>query len=252
LKLTRDNYNLLLKSLNSVRDVERVGRETGIPHSTLMSLLAHKMVRETMKLFYSVKARSRELHSHWEKGKSLTQISGMCRMAPTLCASFIFAEKGFSKKAFREAVKNPSSLKDARLQKELAEAIKEDFIYSDWAAVEQRERGERHERALEKWLAGKGYEFWTEKDRAGEEKTPDFLLKKSAKFRGRTVHWFESKGYFGDEWEMKRNYSKQLKKYVELFGSGVVVYWLGFVTDARMPPEFQSEIILTDEDDYKD
>ncbi|MDD5317564.1 MAG: TPD domain-containing protein [Candidatus ainarchaeum sp.] len=205
--MTQAEYNSLLRRLNSPEDAQRVGRETGIPHSTLMSLLAHKMVRETMALFYKVKARSRELHSHWEKGKSLTEVSRYCRIAPTLCASFILSEKGFSKKMFREAVRNPESLKDARLKKELADAIREDFIYSDWAAAEQRERGEKHERNLEKWLAAHGYDFWTEKDRAGEEKTPDFLLKKSAKYRGRTVHWFESKGYFGDSWEMKRNYN---------------------------------------------
>lgn len=250
MRLTQAEYNALLRQLNSIEDVKALHKAKGIPESTLMSLLAHKMVRETMSLFYKVKARSKELHSHWERGRSLTEISRYCRMAPTLCASFILAEKGYSKKMFRQAVTNPASVKDARLQAELTEAIREDFIYSDWAAAEQRERGERHERNLEKWLAARGYSFWTEKDRAGEEKTPDFLLKTASKFQGKTVHWFESKGYFGDQWEMKRSYNKQIKKYIELFGPGVVVYWLGFVTDAHMPEDFRKHVILSDEEDY--
>jgi len=251
-KLTLAKFNDVLRRLNSQKDVEEISHKEGIPRGTLMSMLAHKMVRETMRLFYPVKARSKELHAHWEKGKTFIEISNMCRLAPTLCASFILEHKGYNKRSFRHAVLNPSTIKDARLRKELAEAIREDFIYSDWAASEQKERGAMHERNLADWLTKHGYSFWTEADRAGEEKTPDCLLKKSAKFKGRTVHWFESKGYFGDPWELDRNYKKQLKDYVRLFGPGVVIYWLGFVSDAKVPPDFQKNIMLIDEDDLKD
>lgn len=249
MKLTQARYNAIRRQLNSPSDVDAVAAKEGIPHSTLLSIMAHKMVRETMGIFYRVKARSKELHSDYENGKSITEISQMCKLAPTLCASFIFEQKGFNKKSFRHAVKNPGTLEDARLQKELIDAIKSDFIYSDWAAEEQRARGELHERNLEKWLAKQQYEFWTEKDRAGHEKTPDFLLKKAVMFQGREVHWFESKGYFGDSWEIDRNYKKQLREYVELFGQGVVIYWLGFVTDAKLPSGFSDNIILIDDED---
>lgn len=251
MKITQERYNKILRQLRTPEDVKPVSEREGVPESTLMSLLAHSMVRQTMRLFYSVKARSKELHGHWESGKTFTDVSRMCKIAPTLCASFILEHKGYSKKMFRSAVKNPASVQDARLRRELDQAIKEDFIYSDWAAEEQRARGEQHERNLEKWLAAKGYSFWTEKDRAGEEKTPDFLLKNASTWNGKTVHWFESKGYFGDQWEVKRSYSKQLKKYVELFGPGVVVYWLGYITDMPLPPEFGRHIFLADEEDFR-
>jgi len=251
-KLTLAKFNDLMRKLNSPNDIEKVAQAEGIQRGTLTSIFAHKMVRQTMRLFYPVKARSKELHAHWEKGRTFMDISRMCKLAPTLCASFILEHKGYTKKAFRHAVMNPSTIKDARLRKDLAEAIREDFIYSDWAASEQKARGIMHEKNLADWLTKHGYSYWTEAERAGEEKTPDCLLKKSAKFRGRTVHWFESKGYFGDPWEMERNYKKQLKHYVQLFGPGVVIYWLGFVTDCKVPPDFQKNIILIDEDDLKD
>ena len=252
LRLKQAKYEELMARLNGIADVDEIHKTQQIPRSTLLSLLAHKMVRETMRIFYSVKAKSKQLTLDWENGKHINDIARVCKLAPTLCASFIMSEKGFSKISFRQAVRDPSKIKDERLRKELAEAIKDDFIYSDWAAEEQRARGEAHERKLGEWLAKHGYEFWTEKDRQGEEKTPDFLLKKSSTFKGRHVHWFESKGYFGDGWEISRNYTKQLKKYVELFGPGVVVYCLGFVEDLKLPPDFNKNIMLTDEDDYKD
>jgi hypothetical protein len=251
LKLKYAKYAAIHRNLNSPKDAEALSKKHGVPRHTLMSILAHKMVRQTMRIFYKVKSRSKELHSSWEKGQSFMEISNMCKLAPTLCASFILSEKGFTKKMFRKAMLEPSGIKDKRLRKELAEAIREDFIYSDWASAEQRERGAEHEKRLGKWLKKHGYKFWTEEERAGEEKTPDFLLKTSGKFKGKTVHWFESKGFFGDVVELKRNYDKQLKHYVELYGPGVVVYWLGFIVDARLPRGYRNNIIITDEDDYR-
>jgi len=251
MKLTQVRYAQIYRKLNAPEDLDALSKSEGIPREVLTSILAHKIVRQTIRLFYKVKARSKELYSHWKRGKSFLEISRICRIAPTLCASFILAECGFSKKAFRKAVLNPSEIKDERLRKELAEAIREDFIYSDWAAAEQRERGMQHEKKLEKWLTDHGCSFWTEKERTGEEKTPDCLLKKSIRFKGKTVHWFESKGYFGDAAEMRRNYNKQFKHYVNLFGPGVVVYWLGFVVDAKLPPDFRKNIILVDGSDLK-
>ncbi len=239
-------YEEIYKQLHHMDDVEGVSRRFNVPKDALMSILMQKLVRHTMSQFYKVKARSKELHGEWVRGKSFMEISQMCRLAPMLCASFILQERGYSKKKYRHAVKNVHAIKDERLRKDLAEAIKHDFLYSDWAAEGQRERGEMHERALGDWVKGLGLEFWTEKERAGEEKTPDFLLKHPAQFHGKTVHWFESKGYFGDPSEIRRSYLKQFKQYVELFGPGVVIYWLGFVEDAPIMREAEKHILFID------
>jgi hypothetical protein len=47
------------------------------------------------------------------------------------------------------------------------------------------------------------------------------------------VNWIESKASFGDFIEIKRTMKRQLIPYTELFGSGAVVYWFGFLDGVR-------------------
>lgn len=246
LRVTQKEYEQILRKLNMPEDVEKVYKEHGLAREALWHILAQKTVRETLRTFHQVKARSRELKHSWEKGMSMLQISKMCRLAPTLCASFILAEKGIPRKRFREFVTNVPAIKDPRIRKELAEALEADFVYSEKAHLEQKARGIAHEVKMEHWLREHHFSFWTEKERAGEEKTPDFLFKNAVNIEGKEIHWFESKAYFADGVEIKKSYNKQFKHYVELFGPGIVVYWWGFVEDAHLPPEIRRHIIFVD------
>ena len=246
LRVTQKEYEQILHKLNMPEDVEKVYNEHGLAKEALWHILAQKMVRQTLRTFHQVKARSGELKQRWEHGMTMLEISKMCSLAPTLCASFILAEKGFSKVRFRELVRNVPAIKDERIRKELAEALEADFVYSEKAHIEQKARGIAHEKKIEHWLRENGFQFWTEQDRAGAEKTPDFLLKKTVVIEGKEIHWFESKAYFADGVEIKKSYNKQFKHYVELFGPGIVVYWWGFVEDAVLPPEIKRHIIFVD------
>lgn len=246
LRVTQREYEQILRKLNSPSDIEPVYREHGLARDALWHILSQKIIRQTLRNFHQVKARSKELKHRWETGMTMIDISRMCRLAPTLCASFILAEKGFTKKRFRDLVKNVPAIRDARIRKELAEALESDFVYSEKAHIEQKARGIAHEKKMEHWLTENHFTFWTEQDRAGEEKTPDFLLKKTVMIEGKEIHWFESKAYFADGIEIKKSYNKQFKQYVELFGPGIVVYWWGLVEDAVLPPEIKRHIIFVD------
>ena len=85
---------------------------------------------------------------------------------------------------------------------------------------------------MKKWLDKQNIEYRTEKEIRGEfSKTPDCLLSKSIRLNGMDVNWIESKASFGDFIEIKRTMKKQLIPYTELFGSGAVVYWFGFLDE---------------------
>ena len=102
---------------------------------------------------------------------------------------------------------------------------------------------ESYEEKLTTWLTKKGLTFRTEEDLRNEyPKTPDVLLDKPINVRGSEVFWIESKGSFGDAIENRANTKRQLKPYVELFGPGMVIYWLGFLNN--LPRE--DDILLED------
>jgi len=235
--MKKELYKKVYSELNSLEDLEPVSKKHKVEKDVLKAILIEKTIRNTIKRFHVVKNRKKRLHSDWKGGKTFMQLANVCRFSPMLCASFIIQEEGHSKKKFREFVTRVDSIKNERVKKELKEAIQADYVYSHWGEIEQRERGEIHERKVGEWLKKKGIPFWTEQDRKGLGKTPDFLLKKKIKLKGRDIHWIESKAYFADEKEIRRTTKKQLQPYVELFGPGMVVYWFGFIEDTGLPDD---------------
>lgn len=78
-------------------------------------------------------------------------------------------------------------------------------------------------------------------------KTPDFLFPHPVVINGHTVNWLESKATFGDREETRRNMTRQLMPYVDLFGPGLVIYWYGHTqTVATHPSVFYATKTLVD------
>lgn len=54
-------------------------------------------------------------------------------------------------------------------------------------------------------------------------------------YEGHKIYWVESKASFGDNTEFRFNSRKQLVPYTQLFGPGLVVYWVGCLDDLECP-----------------
>ena len=122
--------------------------------------------------------------------------------------------------------------KNKRLKDELDEILGRDELYTYRSHDKQSAEGNRREARIAEWLDKKEIEYFTEKDlRAGtvEGKTPDFLLQEPMNWHGDTYNWIESKASFGDEYIHRKNHGKQVSKYVELYGQGMLVYWYGYL-----------------------
>jgi hypothetical protein len=65
----------------------------------------------------------------------------------------------------------------------------------------------------------------------GCTKTPDFLLDGPFLFGGKSVNWVESKAVFGSHEEHENYLNRQFNEYRELYGTGLVVYWYGYLDD---------------------
>lgn len=93
-----------------------------------------------------------------------------------------------------------------------------------------------------------GLEFYDEGDlrRTGYDKTPDLLLALPCMFRDIPIQWIESKASFGDMDSHKKYIRDQLSSYANRFGSGIVIYWFGYLETIATCPENGSTIIVTD------
>lgn len=71
----------------------------------------------------------------------------------------------------------------------------------------------------------------------GHDKTPDFKLEIPIYVNGITVTWIESKAQFGSPEVHKKYKKEQFQSYWNRFGTGIVIYWFGFVDTIINPDE---------------
>jgi hypothetical protein len=241
MKLTE--YNRLLKLLKNQSDIESLAAITSYDEELLFVLYSQKVVQNATKKYYRIKHFAPKYRSVWLKGRSFLQISNKIGFPPVLTALLILKEDGISRKMYRKYLNDLDLVSDPRLKKELQEVIDNDIIYSPEGNEIQAIRGRTGEEKIHQWLEENNFQFKTEKELTDNyEKTPDFLLKKPINVRGLDIHWIESKATFGNKSEIKKNIKNQLKPYRELFGSGMVIYWFGFIT----PPPMVDGILIED------
>ena len=232
-----EEYRKLYAELKSPSDVERLSAT--YDERMLDSLYTQKTTREVKKRFYMVKNAAPHMLKEWPKGKSIMDLSRKYNFPPLLVAMFIFLEDGASKKEFWSYVRDPTLLESPETADEVREAIREDIVYSPAANDRQKQRGLWGEDLLHQWLDGQGITYRTENDLRGTEftKTPDCLLDHPVMYEGHKIYWVESKASFGDNTEFKFNSRKQLIPYTQLFGPGLVVYWVGCLDDLECPKD---------------
>ncbi|MBI5253558.1 MAG: TPD domain-containing protein [Euryarchaeota archaeon] len=216
-------YNLIYRSLNELSDIPELQKQFSIPENTLLAILTQKKVRKTKSIFHRIDRE--EIKKRWDSGESILSISNSLDFSPVLTASMLL---NLTKREFRKMLEKPEEIKDERLRREIKEALENDFVYSPAAHRDQIAKAKIGEDVVRKWLLAKGIIFVAEKE-SRNKKTPDFLLSEPIGLEGRKIYWIDSKAAFGDEIEHRRCIKKQFSHYLETFGSGMVVYWYGFV-----------------------
>ncbi|MBU7017632.1 MAG: TPD domain-containing protein [Theionarchaea archaeon] len=232
--MNEDLYTRLYRRLNKRGDVFKLAEIFNIPEEILFAILSQKIVRRTKRDYHGLKKQSINLLNRWKEGKSLLELSEERRFSPVLITSFILKESGATKRELRDYLRNPQEIEDPRMRKEILEVLREEVVYSPEAAEIQRRNGRTAEQKIGEWLDDQGIGYITEKEvRNLHQKTPDFLLEKPFQMNNNPLSWVESKASFGDKIQMKGDYHRQLKHYVDLFGNGLVVYWHGYLNDSE-------------------
>jgi len=231
-----NDFKNLYDQLKTPSDVKRLTNELSLDEELLTVIYTQRTVRDTTKKFYRVQRHAPRILSEWKGGRSMLSLSEKYEFPPMLMGLMIFQANGCSKKQFWKLVRDPHSITDKRVRREIEEITREDCIYSPWGTELQYKRGTWGESQLESWLKKHHLTYKTEKDLRGEfPKTPDCLLDEPIRVNGWEINWIESKASFGDKVEINKNVRKQLEPYTELFGEGLVVYWFGFVDEIERP-----------------
>ncbi|MEW5955134.1 MAG: TPD domain-containing protein [Candidatus Micrarchaeota archaeon] len=220
-------YRHIYSLLHSKADLNALSKRFRLPRETLESILHQKLVRRVRTHFHRLRTQAGRLEREWRAGRTFMQIAAENSFSPLMTASIILQHKGMSKPAFSRLAKNPALAKDERIRREVGQAIESDAAFSQKTIAEQTRRAKECEQFVAEWLTRQGASFKHESQQAKTGKTPDYLLEKPLLLHGHEIKWVECKASFGDREETKRNLSRQLSHYLQLFGPGMVVYWYG-------------------------
>jgi len=216
-----EEFFLIRKSLKSLRDISNPKYKRG----TLFSILLQKRIDNVKRRYHIYISRLPEIAQHWERNK---EIPKWVRLPPVMRIKILMKSLGMSGKEITRAFSDPDS---SEMGDMIWSAIYSDFIYSPIAVRNQFARGRVGEVIIKNYLERENIEFKDESQLRPARKTPDFYIEEGLEIDGRNIKWIESKALFGDI-KLHRIYSKkQYNQYLEMYGDGMVVYWMGYIDE---------------------
>lgn len=233
--ITESDVRYITEKLNTLDDLKKFN----LPLGVLTSLLIQKGIRKSRWNMRYAMDNEKEIMRMWNAGHDLKTIARKYQILPLSVAFILRSHFGFGRKTFQIFLRNVKDKdRDARFktraEREIAHACREDYLHSPTAMSYMRGKGLLGEHVARKVLEFRKIKSKHEKEQSKAGKTPDFLFDKKEKLFGlEDAAWFESKATFCTMDEAKEDYRTQLSHYLKLFGSGIVVYWLGYTREAR-------------------
>lgn len=142
-------------------------------------------------------------------------------------------------------IKETHLLKNGRLGWEIYECCAIDDDYGPSIDLIKNLIGIEYEMKLETTLKENDISYVKESElrERGFDKTPDFKLEIPIYLEnGTCINWIDSKASFGDQQSHMDNYETQFKYYLNRFGSGLVIYWFGYLNDIKNLNAFGNQI----------
>src|SRR3989449_2250411 len=170
-------YQDLYRRLSTAEDIDFLAEKFGLEKELLLVIYTQRIVRETRKKFYRVKAQARRLAFMWQNGSSLLEIARKFEFPPILTALMVLEQRKISRKQFWKMINELDSVKDRRLRRELDEVNRADIVYSPQGSARQDARGRGGEAELPTWLDAPRLQYQKGKKlRSKYHKTPGILL----------------------------------------------------------------------------
>src|SRR3989449_6881755 len=123
-------YQDLYAKLSTAEDIDFLAENFGHDKELLLVIYTQRIVRETTKKFYRVKAQARRLAFMWQNGSSLLEIARKFEFPPILTALMVLEQRKISRKQFWKMINELDSVKDRRLRRELDDGRRAGIFYS--------------------------------------------------------------------------------------------------------------------------
>jgi len=243
-KIHKDELSNLIKLISENEEYNKYNITEEIIKSIRGSFVRNYMIN----MHNNIKKYSLKIFEKYNKENNVLQLSKKYKVSPLNIIRFIFAKK-YSKKLTKIILnKNLISTFDT---KQLNLAIEND----EYALINQNsilQESENFEKKIEKLLLKINVKYKTQNDLVLEQtekygkaiNTPDFLIISDFYINNTKINWIDAKNYYGSNTNfLKSSLKKQISKYISEYGTGCVIYKLGFNNSLH----FENIILL----DYK-
>nr|CAG4644144.1 EOG090X0A0V [Lepidurus arcticus] len=222
------------------------------PKETLSSIANLVIQRRTKRLHHRFRTRdsmemlyTRQGVTNGDEPGVLLRIADDTGLTPALLARFILefhyenavsknveeSNSSVTRNLVTTLTKNTHGIEDGDLALEIYMCNLQDDFYGPYSEAVKAGIGHEYEQKLCRILRQHNVPFCDENDlrNRGYDKTPDVKLDVPIAVDGFVVNWIECKAVFGDP-DVHSDYLRdQLWSYWNRFGSGMVIYWFGFV-----------------------
>jgi len=134
-------YQDLYRRLATAEDIDFLAENFGYDKELLLVIYTQRIVRDTTKKFYRVKAQAKRLAFLWQNGESLVSIARKFEFPPILGSLMILEQRKIPRKQFWKMIRDLDSVRDRRLRRELGEVVATDIVYSPVGSARQFARG---------------------------------------------------------------------------------------------------------------
>lgn len=183
-----------------------------------------------------------------EKAGFLLKLAEEVELSPSLLARIILEQhyspltvddEPVTRQKITDMLKNTSLIDDGKLASEIHLCVLNDRYYGPLSDIIRRCVGLDYEKKLKKELDDMGITYIDEQEmrEKGYDKTPDIKLELPVAFDGHVINWIESKASFGDIQRHNEYLDNQYWGYHSRFGTGLVIYWFGFVDEIDVHKE---------------
>jgi len=219
-----------------------------LPRGTIRSILCQEYQRHVKSTFRASHSDQNKrlvthkvdeaLHNGQDQGV-IVRLASETGTSPALTARMVMETKigeakqedNGGKSQLSQMMKDSTLIEDGKLAMEVFLATIKDDSYGHLAEAIKQSIGEEHEQKLKDILTSLDIPFTDEHilRSQGYDKTPDIKLEVPISVDGFIVNWIESKALFGDPEAHSGYLRDQLWSYLNRFGSGMVIYWSGYV-----------------------
>jgi hypothetical protein len=240
-------FGPLLKSeINFIRSKVKSKYNLDIKSQIIWSIKSAYMKNYIIMTYYKLNKYKSELIDKYNRKNDILKLSKEYKLSPMTILRFILENKYNTKIKF--LISDISKL-DTFDKKQFDSAIKSD-IYNQIEQSEQLIEAEEFEKKIEKILKNHNIKFKTQQELSIDQlkiygkiiNTPDFLIKSELIINNHKINWIDAKNFYGSNIDfVKKKIKKQIKKYLDTYGSGCIIFKYGFNSELK----FDKTLILS-------